>query len=139
MTNLFKEKVTIYNDIPETQDAKRTFSRFVITQCNVSEQIVEKADSTIRNLVNTKTVTTKDIEHYKSPVEYFALSADERKAYYTVHPGDFVVFGEVADEVADASAFLALQKKYKDNGIKVISANAYIHGMAVDNVSMTNV
>ena len=37
-------------------------------------------------------------------------------------------------------AFAAdLQEKYKDNGIVVRSVSANIHGMSVDNVTITNV
>ena len=32
-----------------------------------------------------------------------------------------------------------LQEKYKDNGIVVRSVSANIHGMSVDNVTITNV
>lgn len=138
MTNLWKSKATIFNDISQA-DGTRLFERFVIDKCQVSGQLVDKANETIRNVVNAKTVITKDIEHYKSPIEYVSLSQEERENYYTAQVGDFIVFEEVDDVITNAQEFLKLQTKHKNNGIKIVSVSANINGMAVDNVMMTNV
>lgn len=138
MTNLWQARVTIFNDISQS-DGTRLFERFVIDKCQISGQIIDKANETIRNVVNAQTVITKDIEHYKSPIEYGSLSVDERNNFYTAQVGDFIVFGEVDDEVANAQEYAQLQIKYKNNGIKIVSVSANINGMAVDNVMMTNV
>lgn len=134
MTDLFTEKVTIYNDI--SVDKVRRFERFVIDKCQITGQLVESNNSTIRKVVNVDTVITKDIKHYKSPVEYAKLAETERSKYYTAQTGDFVVLGEVDDVVSNASEFAQLQTKYKDNGIKITSVSANVHGMAVDNITM---
>ena len=159
LTDLFKSKVTIYNDIPQkkipivetaiengierqTQGEyvieDRHFDRFVIELCNIQGGFVNKTNGTIENIVNAKTVITKDVERYKSPLEYAALPVDEREDFYTVQIGDFVVLAEVDDVITTAQEFSQLQQKYKDNGIRVISVSANINGMAVDNVTMTN-
>ena len=116
----------------------RRFERFVINKCQVYGGYVTTSDNSVQNVVNAQTVTTKDIEHYKSPSEYIKLPEDERNNYYTVQIGDFVVFGEVDDIVTDANEVSKLQQKYKKNGIKVTTVNANIYGMDVDNVTMTN-
>ena len=134
MTDFFTSKVTIYNDF--SIDKVRRFERFVIDKCQITGQLVESNNSTIRKVVNADTVITKDIAHYKSPVEYVKLAETERGNYYTVQTGDFVVFGEVEDIVSDANEFAQLQNKYKDSGIKITSVSANIHGMAVDNIMM---
>ena len=138
-TNLWKSKVTIYNDLPATADTPRRFERFVIERCQIQGGYVDKASATIRNTVNAKTVITKDVERYKTPVEYRQLPENERTGCFTVQVGDYIVFGEIDDTVANASDFAALQTKYKDCGIKVASVNASINGMAVDNITMSNV
>lgn len=138
LTNLFKSKVTIYNDIPKNALEERHFDRFVIDLCNIQGGFVNKTNGTIENIVNAKTVITKDIDRYKSPLEYSALPVDERENYYTVQIGDFVVLSEVDDVITTAQEFSQLQQKYKDNGIKIVSVSANINGMAVDNVTMTN-
>lgn len=134
MTDFFTSKVTIYNDI--SIDKIRRFERFVIDKCQITGQLVENNSSTIRKVVNADTVITKDIKHYKSPVEYLKLAETERGKYYTAQAGDFVVFGEVDDIVSNVSEFAQLQTKYKDCGIKITSVSANINGMAVDNVMM---
>lgn len=138
MTDLYNKKVTIYNDIPASDEAPRTFGRFVIELCNIQGGFVDKANGTVRNVVNAKTVITKDVAHYKSPLDYCKLSAEQRKDLFTAQIGDFVVLGEVDDVVENAQQFIELQKKYQNNGLKITSVSPNIHGMSVDNISMTN-
>ena len=139
MTDLWKKKVTIYNDIPKTAVEERHFDRFVIEKCNIQGGIVSKADGTVENIVNAVTVISKDIERYKSPLEYAKLPVDIRENFYTAQVGDFIVLSEVEDIVTTSREFAELQEKYKDNGIVVRSVSANIHGMSVDNVTMSNV
>lgn len=139
MTDLWKQKVTIYNDIPKTAVEERHFDRFVIEHCNIQGGIVSKADGTVENIVNAVSVITKDVEHFKQPMEYAKLPVDIRENFYTVQVGDFIVLSEVDDVVTNSREFAELQEKYKDNGIVVRSVSANIHGMSVDNVTITNV
>lgn len=139
MTDLWKNKVTIFNDIPKNAVEDRHFDRFVIDKCNIQGGIVSKADGTIENIVNAVTVISKDVDRYKTPLEYAKLPVDIREDFYTVQVGDFVVLSECYDIVTTSREFAELQEKYKDNGIVVRSVSANIHGMAVDNITMTNV
>lgn len=139
MADLWKHKVTIYNDIPKTAVEDRHFDRFVIERCNIQGGIVSKADGTIENIVNAVTVISKDVDRYKTPLDYAKLPVDIREEYYTVQVGDFIVLSEVDDIVTTSQELSNLQKKYKDNGIVVRSVSANIHGMSVDNVTITNV
>lgn len=138
MTDLWKSKVTIYNDIPRNALESRHFDRFVIEQCNIQGGRVSKTDGTIENIVNAKTVWTKDIRRYKDPRQYSLLPVDIRENYFTVQTGDFVVLSEVDDIVENSEDFAKLQNKYANNGFKVISVSPNIHGLEVDNVSFTN-
>ena len=139
MTDLWKHKVTIYNDIPKNAVEDRHFDRFVIDLCNIQGGIVSKADGTIENIVNAVTVISKDVDRYKTPLEYAKLPVDIRENFYTVQVGDFIALSEVDDIVTTSREFAELQEKYKDNGIVVRSVSANIHGMSVDNVTITNV
>jgi hypothetical protein len=139
MSDLWKHKVTIYNDIPKTAVEDRHFDRFVIDLCNIQGGIVSKADGTIENIVNAVTVISKDVDRYKTPLEYAKLPVDIREDFYTVQVGDFIVLSEVDDVVTTSREFAELQEKYKDNGIVVRSVSANIHGMSVDNVTIANV
>lgn len=139
MTNLWKRKITVYNDIPSTATEERHFDRFVIDLCNIQGGIVSRADGTIENIVNAVTVITKDVGRYKSPLEYRHIPVDLREQYFTMQIGDFIVLDEVDDIVTTSREFANLQTKYKDNGIIVRSISANISGMAVDNVTVTNV
>jgi hypothetical protein len=139
MTDLWDQKITIYNDIPKNAVEERHFDRFVIDKCNIQGGIVSKADGTIENIVNAVSVITKDVEHFKQPMEYAKLPVDIRENFYTVQVGDFIVLAEVDDAVTTSREFAELQEKYKDNGIVVRSVSANIHGMSVDNVTITNV
>ena len=138
MTDFYKQKVTIYNDIQDNGVEDRHFDRFVVDKCSIQGGIVNEADGTINNIVNATTIITKDVEHYKSPLDYANLPVDLRENYYTVQIGDFVVFAEVDDIVTTASEFLQLQNKYKNNGIKVTSVAPNIFGTSVDNITITN-
>ena len=139
MTDLWEQKVTVYNDIPKNAVEERHFDRFVIDLCNIQGGIVSKADGTIENIVNAVSVITKDVTHYKQPLQYSKLPVDIRENFYTVKVGDFIVLEEVDDVVTTSREFAELQEKYKDNGIVVRSVSANIHGMSVDNVTITNV
>lgn len=134
LENRFIAKVTIYNDIAADSVNPRRFDRYVIDRCLIYNQLSESADSTINKIVNAQNVVTKDVEHYKSPIEYKQLAQDEREQFYTVSPNDFVVLAEVDDIVTDWQEFQALQKKYKGNGFLVTAVNASIFGMDVDNI-----
>lgn len=134
LKNKFIDRVTIYNDIPSDGVNLRRFDRFVIDKCLIYNQATEGADGTIQKIINAQNVITKDIEHYKPPVEYKQLATDEKDNFYTVQIDDFVVFGEVDDVVTTSKEFQNLQQKYKDNGFSVTAVNASIHNMNVDNV-----
>lgn len=136
MTDLFSSKVTIYNDIPSDGVNPRSFHRFVIDFCNIQKGILQNADGTIEKVVNAQTIITKDIEHYKTPIEYARLPIDEKDKYFTANVNDFVVLSEVDDVVTTSREFQDLQSKYKNNGFSVTAVNEYIHGMAVDNVQI---
>ncbi len=138
MTDLWKSKVTIYNDIPASDEAPRAFVRSVIKLCNIQGGFVDKADGTVRNVVNAKTVITKDVKRYKPPSDYYKLSAEQRKEFFTAQIGDFVVLSEVDDVVENAQQFVSLQQKYQNNGLKITSVSPNIHGMSVDNITITN-
>lgn len=137
-TNLYADKVTIYNDVPSDGVSPRRFERFVIDKCLIVNGVAEGADGTIQKIVNTQSVYTKDIARYKSPIEYRRLPADVRVGYYTVAIDDFVVFGEVDDVVTSGREYQELQEKYRDNGFLVTAVNPSIHGMAVDHVQITH-
>ena len=139
MTDLWKEKVTIYNDIPKNAVEDRHYDRFVIDLCYIQGGIVSKADGTIENIVNAVTIISKDVGRYKAPLEYAKLPVDIREDFYTMQVGDFIVLSEVDDIVTTSREFAELQEKYKDNGIVDRSVSANIHGMSVDNVTITNV
>lgn len=135
----FTQKFTIYNSIPEDEGNDRHFNRFVIKRCFVYGGVAEKvASGTIQKIVNAKTVITKDIERYKSPLEYLSLPDDERDKYYTIKSNDFIVFAEVDDVVTTSLEFRDLQDKYKDNGMSITAVNPYIFGLATDNITITN-
>ena len=136
MTDLFGKKVTIYNDIASDGVNPRRFDRFVIDLCNIQKGILQNADGTIEKVVNAQTITTKDIEHYKTPLEYALLPADMKDKYFTANVNDFVVLAEVDDVVTTSREFQDLQSKYKNNGFSVTAVNEYLNGMAVDNVQI---
>lgn len=137
--NLFREKITIYNDIPKTAVEERRFDRAVIEKCNIQRGLIAKSDGTIENVVNAITVISKDVVRYKSPMEYMALPSDLKEENYTIQIGDFIVLDEVEDIVTTSREFADLQEKYKDIGFVVRSVSSNINGMSVDNVQMANV
>lgn len=136
--NKFTNKVTIYNDIPSDGVNLRRFDRFVIDKCLIYNQISEGADGTVQKILNSQNVVTKDIKHYKTPIEYKQLAEDEKDNFYTVQIDDFVVLAEVDDIVTTSREFQELQQKYKDNGFLVTAVNASIFGLNVDNVQITH-
>ena len=138
MTDLYTQKVTIYNDIPKNAVEERHFDKFVIDKCNIQGGLVNEANGTITNIVNAKSVITRDVNRYKTPIEYAEIPVDLRVDYYTAQIGDFVVFAEVDDVVTTASEFSQLQSKYRSNGMKITSVSANIFGLSVDNITMTN-
>lgn len=139
LNNLFREKVTIYNDIEKNAVEERHFDRFVIENCNIQRGLVSRADGTVENVVNAITVISKDVKRYKNTMEYTALPIDLRESKYTIQIGDFVVLGEVEDIATTSREFAEIQEKYRYNGFVIRSVSTNINGMAVDNVQMANV
>lgn len=139
MSDLFIKKVTIYNDVPETDFSARKFDRHVVGKCNIQEGRVSKADGTIENIVNAITVITKDTALYKKPSDYFAMPSDIANGYFTAQVGDFVVLTEVDDIVTSAREFAKLQSKYANNGFVIRTVSTYLNGISVDNVQFANV
>ena len=137
-TDLFSQKVTIYNDIPSDGVNARRFDRFVIDLCNIQKGVLQNADGTIEKVVNAQTIITKDIEHYKTPIEYAQLPVDEKDKYFTANVNDFVVLAEVDDIITTAREFQELQNKYKNNGFSVTAVNEYLNGMSVDNIQIVH-
>ena len=95
--NKYTQKVTIYNDVKGDGVNPDKIYKFVIDKCMVYENFAESADGTISKIVNTQNIITKDVEHYKSPLEYSRLPADLKEQYYTVQVDDFIVLAEVDD------------------------------------------
>ena len=138
MLDLFGKKVTIYNDIASDGVNPRRFDRFVINFCNIQKGILQNADGTIEKVVNAQTITTRDIEHYKTPLEYALLPVDMKDNYFTANVNDFVVLAEVDDVVTTSREFQELQSKYKNNGFSVTAVNEYLNGMSVDNIQIVH-
>ncbi len=138
MLNLWKSKITIYSNII-SETSERSFRRFVVDKCNIQTQLTEKNNGTVSNIVGIKTVITKSVENFIKQDDFILLPEKTREKYYTVKNGDFVVFEEVTDTVSNALEFAELQKKYKDNGMKVVTVNPHINGMDVDNITLTSV
>ena len=136
MTDFFNDKVTIYNDIPSDGVNKRQFHRYVIDRCNIQKGAMQNADGTIEKVPNAIMIETKDVEHYKSPLEYSLLPADEKDKYFTANVNDFFILAEVDDVVTTSREFQELQSKYKNNGFSVTAVNEYIYGLSVDNVQI---
>lgn len=139
MNDLYKHKVTIYNDIPADAVNDRRFDRCVIEKCNIQGGIVSRADGTIENIVNATTVITRDVDRYKTPSSYKNIPLDLADNVYTVQIGDFVVLAEVDDVVTTSREFAQLQQKYASNGFVVRTVSAYINGMDIDNMQFANV
>lgn len=139
MTELFGEKVTVYNDIQATVARDRRFDRFVIEKCNIQRGIVSKADGTVENIVNAITVISKDVKRFKNPIEYNGIPVDLSDEFYTLQIGDFVVLGEVDDIVTTGREFAELQQKYSESGFVIRTVSSNVNGMAVDNVQFGNV
>ena len=138
MTALFTKKITIYNDIPADAVNPRRFGKFVVDKCMIYNQAMETADSTIQRVINSQNVITKDIKHYKTPIEYMMLPDDEKKNFYTVQIDDFVVLADIDDVVTTSREYEELQSKYANNGFLVTAVNASIYGLSVDNVLITH-
>lgn len=136
-TDWFSRKVTIYNDVPAGTLTPRMWKRHTIDKCNIQGMLTDRLNNTVVNIVNAQTIITKNIEHYKSPIEYDKLPEDVKSEYYTVRTGDFIVFDEVDDIVTNATEWSRLQQKYKDNGIRVTNVNVNIHNMALDNIQIS--
>ena len=136
MVNVFDKKITIYNDIASDGVNARRFDRFVVEKCMIYNQATESSDGTIQKVINSQNVITKDVERYKSPLEYVRLPADEKEKFFTVQVDDFVVLGEVDDVVTTSREFQNLRDKYAKNGFSVTAVNASVYGLKVDNIQI---
>ena len=127
MVNVFDKKITIYNDIASDGVNARRFDRFVVEKCMIYNQATESSDGTIQKVINSQNVITKDVERYKSPLEYARLPADEKEKFFTV---------QVDDVVTTSREFQNLRDKYAKNGFSVTAVNASVYGLKVDNIQI---
>jgi hypothetical protein len=138
MTDFFNKDITVYISVPENQIKQRTFERRVVERCSIQGQSVEKANGTMRVVVNAQTVITKNISNYVDPETFYNTPSDLRKDKFTINVGDFIVFEICDDVVENSQQFVELQQKYRNNGMKVTTENASIYGMKTDNLTVTN-
>lgn len=139
--NLFNRTVTIYNDIPadSARELPRSWQRTVLRNCNIQGGLASKANGTVENIVNAQTVTTKDVDAYLPPVEFYALPVEKRPDFYTLNVNDFIVFDEVLDEVTTSREWSTLQSNYNKIGMSVETVSVNIYGTGADNISVSNI
>ncbi len=145
LSDLFGDTYTIVNQIPlsETNAAKTAFKMRRITMCGKRDGLYDKSSDTMIYRTNTWTVRTKEWRLYKRPVwtegGYYALSDNEKAQYFTVCPGDLLIFGEISDAApVSITEFNALRDKYRNNGGIITGSEIFIHYRADGSPWATN-
>lgn len=145
LSDLFSDTYTIINQIPasETNAAKVAFKMRRITMCGKKDGLYDKSSETMIYRTNTWTVRTKDWRLYRKPVwtesGYYFLSDDEKAQYFTVCPGDLLIFGEINDSApVSITEFNELRDKYRNNGGIITGSEVFINYRADGSPWVTN-
>lgn len=133
LSNFNTEVFTIINQIPISGEVntKVGWKKHILRRCAKKDGLYDKSSGTMFFKANTWTAYLYDWQDYKAPGwiddGYYALSEDEKEAFYTVNVGDLLVFGEIPDaEPTNIQEFNALVKKYRDNGGLITGCETYI-------------
>lgn len=130
----FNDKIfTIINRIPKSADNAQVaeWVKNTLKQCDKQSGISGgKTDQTVIFKANSWTVWLADWQRYKEPNwsedGYYTLS--NRNGYYTVCPGDLLIFADIPDNApTNEQQFQKLAAKYKNMGGVITSAQAYIN------------
>lgn len=140
MIDLYKNNFTIYNIIPSKQGVSniKYGNRKTVYKCYQEGEISEKLRDSSKQLVTGKFFYTKDIEHYKPPTwetnGYYSLTDENKTKFYTLAPGDIIIFKEVDDSVATSTDLNALKIKYSNIYMTVNKTDSFILGFPTDHI-----
>lgn len=144
-SELFGETYTIVNQIPSSSvnAAKVLWKMRRLTQCGKRDGLWDKSSDTMIYHSGSWTVRCREWHSYKKPSwnegGYYSLSDEDKPRYYTVSPGDLIIFGEISDAEPDSlSGFNALRDKYRDSGGIITGSEVFIHYYADGSPWITN-
>lgn len=117
----WSKTVTVYNKV--TADGKITYYRHILTGCFFGDETNSKSDGGNEGQDSTVTVRIRAHEKYLTPQGYANSGAAVQKSYFTVTPGDVVLYGRKNVEMADETGkrphdILAKHKGFFVSGFK---------------------
>lgn len=128
LSELYDKTFTVFNQVRFSDSIKWVKNK--IRYCSKKDGIFDKSNNQMKYTASSWTVRTKDWKRYKEPNEngFYSLENEQMKNYFTIAPGDLIVFDDVSDDAPnDIKSFKLLCDKYKDCGGIVSSAEAFIH------------
>lgn len=98
---------------------------FRLFDCGKRDGVFDRSGNQMVYRANSWTAFLGDWERYRKPGQ---LSEEEsKKGFFTVSPGDLLIFSDVADGVPTSiREFSALREKYRNNGGVISSVEVYI-------------
>lgn len=140
MIDLYKNNFTIYNIIPNKPGVSNIVygNRRVVSKCYQEGEVSEKLRDSSTQLVTGKFFYTKDILHYKPATwendGYYSLTDEDKSKFYTLAPGDIIIFKGVSDSVTNSTEFNALKVTYSNIYMTVNKTNSFILGLETDHI-----
>ena len=134
LSDFNSETFTIINQIPQAPNiaTKIKWKKYTLKRCDKRDGLFDKSSGTMVYKANSFTVFVSDWEHYKAPTwlngGYYALADMDKSEYFTVNPGDLIIFADIPDLEPETTAeFTALSQKYKDIGGIISGVNVYVN------------
>lgn len=90
---------TIYNKV--TEDGKLRYYKHTVKGCYFGTQHVFDSDAGNASAVSENVLRVRKSALYINPAAYQALGSADKAAYFTLRPGDVVLYGDIADDMAD--------------------------------------
>lgn len=141
MVDLNTRTFTVYNTVPGTDNSNPQYGfRKVINKCDAQQSFTTVENNNTSSITDKTIFFSLEIDTYLPPVflsgGYYSLAEEDRVNYYTIAPGDFIVFEVVEDEIDHSSSkeFNELKNKYKNIGMTVGEAFAYLDGLPIDHI-----
>jgi len=140
MIDLYTKKFTVYNIVPSVQGVSniKYGNKRIVENCYQEGEISDKLRDSSMQLTTGKFFYTKDIKHYRPATwqsnGYYSLKDEEKLKFYTLAPGDIIIFDEVNDSVTNSSEFNSLKTKYSNIYMTVNKTDSFVLGLETDHI-----
>lgn len=126
---MFEDVVTVINHYYDSITREDRFNKTVLDRCMWRQQTVKTVANDKIQVDDAISLTILYRDGYIAPDQYGKLANDEKKKYFTLNADDnmdFIILGEVAEDISDYSSIQSMKKSYEWSTIAAVSDNTRV-------------